>query len=710
MHPIQSRYRRLLPSSLLVISLGCAQSLEYPPAQRTDQIDEYHGVDVADPYQWMEDLESPDLHSWMRAQDDLLDEYLSEVPSRESLARHLYELTEFDIYSAPIKTDSGHFYTTTGNAGVGETRVFMQELDGEERLLIDPDERLEAGDNLGGIMPSPDGGYLTYSYGEGQSRWRDVRVLEVATGADMPETLTGLNALAGAVSWTAEGTGFYYVRYDEPEAGQTQESRPENPRVMFHRVGTPQAEDQLVFERPEQPNLLFTPTATEDGRYLVLTVRRGASQDVTILYWDVNGGESFRQLVQGPHTFLGNEGESFFFYSTLDAPNGRVVAVDLSDPSRIDELVSERDEAITGNSLVGGNGVGYYGGRFVLLYTKDALPIVRVFDSRGELSYEVDLPDVGTIWGGFAGQADQAELFYRFLSLTDAAVVYRMNLETGENTVFRAPDLAFDSDDFVTKQVFYQSKDGTRIPMFVVHRQDLALDGRHPLFMYGYGAYAWTAFLWYQPHIVAWLEMGGVYALPGIRGGGEYGREWHQAGVGRNRQNAIDDYNAAATWLIENGYTSPGRLIANGGSASGSLAGAAVVQRPNLYGASVIDIPTFDMLRRGGWEEEFGDPSDPDDFEVLYGYSPYHNMEAGVCYPAMLVMAGEKDETAVPFHAYKFVARMQRLQACDNPVLLKVMWGAGHTHGATPRDQAQTWADAWSFLIRALDLDLEPVW
>jgi prolyl oligopeptidase len=256
----------------------------------------------------------------------------------------------------------------------------------------------------------------------------------------------------------------------------------------------------------------------------------------------------------------------------------------------------------------------------------------------------------------------------------------------------------------VTRQVFYPSKDGTRIPMFIVHRKDLTFEEGHPLFMYAYGAYAWTAFLWYQPHIIAWLEMGGVYALPGIRGGGEYGRDWHQAGVGRNRQNAIDDYHAAAAWLIEHGYTSPDKMVANGGSASGSLAGAAVIQRPDLYAAAVIDIPTFDMLRRGGWVEEFGDPDDPDDFEVLRSYSPYHNIEPGVCYPPILVMAGEKDETAVPFHAYKFIARLQARQACDHPALLKVMWGAGHTHGATPREQAASWADAWSFLIRTLEM------
>ena len=696
---------------------AAAQPFAYPEAEQVDAVDVLHGEHIPDPYRWMENLDAPALQAWMQAQDALLDRYLASSAARAPLVDRIHALRDFDVFGLPSKAGGRYFYTVTGEGGNGATHVFVRpELDAPGRLVFDVEQQLAEGATFRLFTPSPSGADGVVLYSEGPSRWRQARILRVEQGELLDETLDGLHALGGPVAWAPDGQGFYYVRFAATPGETRQQSRPQEPRLYYHQLGTSQAADRLIYEPADLERALLTHQVTDDGRYLVVSIRHDANPDQRIVYLDLQAGGAPRPFIHGPHTFLGNDEGRFYFYTTEDAPNGRVIAVTLDNPGQLEELVAERDEAISGNSLVGGNGVGYYGGRFVLLYTKDALPLVRVFDASGALAYEVELPDVGTIWGGFKGHDDSDEVFYRFLSLTDANVLYRLDLATGESRPFQQPSLAFDSDRFETQQVFYTSKDGTRVPMFVVHRKGLELDGSNPLFMYAYGAFGWTAFLWYQPHVIAWLEMGGVYALPGIRGGGEYGRSWHEDGVGQNRQNAVDDYIAATEWLIDQGYTSPDRMVANGGSASASLAAMAVLQRPDLYGAAVIDIPSLDLLRyhrhpgSGGWVEEFGDPDDPDDFSVLRRLSPYHTIEAGACYPPMLVMAGEKDETALPLHAYKFVARMQANAppGCASPALLKVMWGAGHSYGTTARQQAQSWADAWAFLDTALGLRLRP--
>lgn len=386
------------------------------------------------------------------------------------------------------------------------------------------------------------------------------------------------------------------------------------------------------------------------------------------------------------------------------------MAINLNEPDKLLNVVSQSEDTIAGGSLVGGNAVSMRGRRLLITYVRDARPLVKIHDLEGRFINEVQLPDIGAIWGGFTGNQDDAEVFYSFLSLADPRTVYRLDMNTGRSTVFKRPELPFDPKSFETRQVFFTSKDGTRVPMFITHRRGWKPDGNATLFMYGYGAWGWIAFPWYQPHVVAMLEKGWVYALPGIRGGGEYGESWHQAGIRRNKQNAIDDYIYAARWLIENRYTSASRLVANGGSASGALAASAVMQRPDLFGASVIDIPALDMLRydqftstRHAWTEEMGSIADADDFKALLGYSPYHNIKTGVCYPPILTMVGEGDDLAPPVHGYKFTAAMQHAQKCDAPVLLKVIPGAGHSHGRTREEVAHTWADAIAFLEQVMN-------
>jgi prolyl oligopeptidase len=424
--------------------------------------------------------------------------------------------------------------------------------------------------------------------------------------------------------------------------------------------------------------------------------------------------EALLDKADAAYTFLGNEGTRFWIYTDLEAPRGRVVAIDLTKPQREHwtEVIPQAEETIAGGSLAGGNALGLFGDRFVIMYMKDGRPLVKVFDRQGRFQYEVDLPDGGSIWGGLSGAQNDPEVFYQFLGLTDPSTIHRLNLETGKSTIFHRSKLRFNPDDCVTTQVFYKSKDGTRVPMFVSHKKGLQPDGSHPAFMYGYGAFGWSSFLWYQPQVLVWMEMGGVYAQPSLRGGGEYGEAWHQAGMKLNKQNAIDDYIAAAEWLIANKYASPSKLVANGGSASGALAGAAVIQRPDLFNACIIDRPALDMIRfdqftgAGHWIQEFGSSTNAEEFQALYAYSPYHNLKPGQCYPATMIMVGDRDEVTVPMHAYKFTAALQAAQGCGQPVLLKMMWGAGHNFGATTEQMIDSMADEITFLARALNLEV----
>ncbi len=473
--------------------------------------------------------------------------------------------------------------------------------------------------------------------------------------------------------------------------------------------------EAVVYSPPAEPGLLVGYTVSDDGRYLVITLRDGSSSQNRVLIQELDGAGRRPAVALMPaadanYTFLGSEGPRLYFFTDQGAPRGRVIAVDLRRPGRRHWMVvvPEAPEPIAANSAVGGNALGMFGDRFVLMYLKDGRPVLRVFDREGRLEFEPPLPAGGLVWGGFAGRQRDPEVFFRFLGLTEASTVYRLDLAKKRSSVFLDSPTPFDADSIAIEQVFYRSADGTRVPMFLAYRKGLRRDGRSPAFMYGYGAFGWVSFLYYQPFVLNWLELGGIYAQPAVRGGGEYGEPWHEAGARRRKQNVIDDYLAAAEWLVANRYTSASRLVANGGSASGGLAAAAILQRPDLFGAAVIDRPVLDMARfhrfsqASYWLPEFGSPDDPDDLRALLAWSPYHNIRDGRCYPPTLVMAGERDQVAVPLHAYKFTAALQAAQGCANPVLLKVMWGAGHNFGTTPEQSAGSWADQTAFLIRAL--------
>lgn len=705
---------------MLIIISFAAQSLavqskrvEYPPARRVTQTDTYHGVKVSDPYRWMEEMKSEETLAWAKAQDEMLRNFVGKLDGREALHKRISELVSFESYTAPTK-ESGLYFFTKMESGASHPILYVQpDLQSEPRVLMDARVHFKDEDvTLRGFAPSPDGRRVLCSIAKKQSRWVEQILIDAQNGAAIPEVIPGTHVLAGSVSWRRDSKGFFYTYFEKPKDASEQSAVVSSPKIFYHTLG--QSKDLLVYAPESEPKILLSHTASTDGRYLIVTVNKGSSSKNTLLYKDLSKPDSTIKMLIGEgdanYTFLGNEGETFWFYTDLNAPRGRIIAIDITKPDRAQwkEIVPQSTESIAANSTVGGNALGMFGNRFLLMYLKDNNPLLRIFDKRGKLQQEVALPVGGLIWGGFSGNQHDKEVFYRFLGITDQGTINRLDIETGKLTVFRRPELKFDRKGIVVKQVFYQSKDGTRVPMFITHKKDIKLDGSNTAYMYGYGAFSWVSFLWYQPFRLAWIERGGVYAIPGIRGGGEYGEEWHEAGMKLNKQNSIDDYLAAAEWLIKNRYTSPERLAANGSSASAALAAAAIIQRPGLFGAAVIDIPLLDLIRydkftgAGYFASEFGSPANPEEFKALYNYSPYHNLTSGQCYPPTLVKVGALDQTAVPFHAYKFTAAMQEAQGCGSPILMKVMWDAGHNSGATPKQIADSYTDELAFLYRVL--------
>ena len=707
-----------VPALLLWVGTG-AQSppdaLGYPPARRDEAVESHHGVAVRDPYRWMEESKSSETVAWIRAEDALLKSYLAPVPDREAIRARILALSGGERFLAPVRAGRRYFLmriTATGTP----TGLWVQEgPSAAPRLLLDPRSRFPGTNvTMTGFSPSPDGRFVAYTVSQAQSRWLQIRVLETASGADRPTPPLETHTVSAGLAWDGDDRGFYFTRYERPPGIGDEKATPIRPTVRFFDLS--QARDDLVYAPPAEPGLLVGYTVSDDGRYLVLTLRDGSSSKNRVLVQETGRPERppapLMPVADANYTFLGSEGTRFWFFTDRGAPRGRIVAVDLTrpDPKSWREVVPEKAESIAANSAVGGNALGMFGDRFVLMYLKDGRALLRVFDREGRLEFEPDLPSGGLVWGGFSGSQDDPEVFYRFLSLTEVSTIYRLDLEKRRSSVFLDSPAPFDKGAITVEQVFYRSKDGTRVPMFLAYRKGLKRDGRNPAFMYGYGAFGWVSFLFHQPFVLNWLELGGVYAQPSLRGGGEYGEAWHEAGAKRRKQTVIDDYLAAAEWLVSNGYTSPARLVANGGSASGGLAAAAILQRPDLFGAAVIDRPVLDMVRfdrfsqASYWLPEFGSPKDPEDFKALHAWSPYHNVKDGRCYPATLVMTGELDQVAVPLHAYKFTAAMQAAQGCGKPVLLKVMWGAGHNFGTTPEQTAESWADQTAFLLRALGI------
>ncbi len=693
-----------------VLAGGCAsgedREFDYPDSRRSDQRDDYFGAEVADPYRWMEQLESQETSDWVASQNALAQPFLEGLPLREDIRARLTEVWNYPRRSAPWRR--GSWYFEFRNDGLQNHNVLYARsgIDGEPRVLIDPNTWTEDGTaSLAGNAASPEGRYIAYARSDGGSDWRDWRVREVATGADLPDRIT-FTKFTG-ISWAPDESGFYYSRYPLDAQGRGDDQKAVS--VHFHALGTDQSEDRLVLQMPPDEGRNAYASVTEDGNFLVVTLQEGYLANA-VHYRRMDEPDSdIRPLLDGwdaIYRYLANDGDTFYFSTNKDAPRRRVVALDINRPGEWTEIIPQDENVLAGISAVGG--------RFIASYLKDVLPLIRVHESDGSAVEDIELPGVGSV-GGFTGRWDDPETFYTFSGFTDPGAVYRYDASSGESRLHYRAETAIDGSQFLARQVFYASKDGTRIPMFLVGRKDLDASGDQPALLYGYGGFNISLTPRYDSARMVWLEMGGMVAIPNLRGGGEYGREWHLAGTRERKQNVFDDFIAAAEWLIEQGYTMPGRLVIQGRSNGGLLVGAVMTQRPDLFGAALPGVGVLDMLRyhtasanARAWADDYGLSENEADFRAQHAYSPVHRVVEGACYPSTLITTGDHDDRVAPWHSYKFAAALQKAQACGNPVLIRIETRAGHGAGTPTSMRIEDVANQFAFAAQAVGLNGSP--
>jgi len=662
-----------------------AATIDYPETTAVEHVDDYHGNEIADPFRWLEDdvRESDAVKSWVDAQNDVTFAYLATIPEREQIANRMRELWDYERFSLPRKAGGRYFYGY--NDGLQNQNVLYTQtsLDAEPELLIDPNTWSDDGTvALAGYWLSKDGSHIAYTIQDGGSDWREARVLNVDSGEVLEDHLHWLKFTG--LSWTADGAGFYYSRYPEVRAAEKFQALNKNKKIYFHRLGTSQDEDTVVFERPDQPDWGPLGAVTDDGAHLVITISVGTDDRYAIGYQDLTDPDSepvmFIEGFDYDYTLVGNVGDELYFRTNNGAPKNRLITIDVNNPEPENwrEVIAEAEDVLDNVDIVGG--------RIIAEYMQDAWSVVKIFELDGSEVGVVNLPGIGSAYG-FNGKVDDPETFFGYASFNMPATINRLDVSTGKVEVFKEPDVAFDPDDYQVEQVFYESKDGTRVPMFISHRKDVVPDGNRPTMLYGYGGFNISIQPSYSTTRLAWMEMGGIYAVANLRGGGEYGEEWHQAGTKLNKQNVFDDFIAAGEYLIENNYTNSEKLAIFGGSNGGLLVGAVTNQRPELFGAAIPAVGVMDMLRfhrfTAGrfWTDDYGSADNPEEFEALRAYSPYHNIREGVEYPAILVTTADTDDRVVPGHSFKYAAAIQRAQGGDAPVLIRIETRAGHGAG-----------------------------
>ncbi len=686
-----------------------SKKMDYPESRKSDHVDEYFGVLVEDPYQWLETdvRESDEVRDWVQRQQKLTFDYIAELPFREQIESRLTQLWDYEKYGVPFKRGGRYYYSR--NDGLQNQNVVYQldSLDDEPAVLIDPNEWSSDGTiALGGLAFSDDGRFVAYGIQDAGSDWRTWRVMEIATGQKLDDEIRWIKF--GGVSWTPDNRGFFYSRYDEPVEGEAFQSTNTNQKVYYHRLGTKQSEDKLVHKDPEHPEWGFSPTVTEDGEYLVITVWKGTDDRYRILYQPLEvPAAPIEELIDNfdnEFTFIGNEGPLFYFKSDFNAPRKNILTIDINHPDREEWniIIPESNEAMRGATMVGDT--------IIVDYLKDAKTQIKLFDLAGSFVREVRFPGIGTA-SGFEGKRNHDETFYSFSSFNRPPSIYRYDLNSGKSRLIRESKVDFLPDDYVVEQVFYSSKDGTKVPMFIAHKQGLKRNGKNPTLLYGYGGFNISLTPGFSISRLQWMEMGGVFAMANLRGGGEYGKLWHKAGTKTQKQNVFDDFIAAAQWLVDNQYTSPEHLGIQGGSNGGLLVGACMTQRPDLFGACLPAVGVMDMLRFQNftagrfWVDDYGSSRhSKKEFQALLGYSPYHNIQHGVEYPATLITTADTDDRVVPGHSFKFAARLQEAQQGTNPTLIRIETRAGHGSGKPTAKIIEEAADQWAFLAKHLGL------
>ena len=693
----------------------------YPPTRKEDVVDDYHGTKITDPYRWLEDDNAEETKAWVKDQNRVTSAFLASIPRREQIRARLAKLWNYERFSEPFERGGRYFWTY--NSGLQNQRVLYtaDKLDAPPRVLLDPNTLSADGTvSLKDTAPSEDGTLLAYGLSRAGSDWEEFRVRDTVTGKDRDDVIQWVK-FSGA-SWMKDGSGFFYSRFDEPKAGDELKGKVEFQKLYFHKLGAPQSADTLIYERKDHADWGFHGSVTDDGRWLVIHVSQGTDTKNRIFFKDLTQPDA--KVVEllndfdAAYHFVDNLGAIFFFQTDLDAPRYRVIAVDIREPERAKwhETIPQAAEKL--------DRVGSVGGKFFCEYLKDARSEVVMFSPKADAASQLStpstlnfqrertlaLPGLGTV-GGFGGRAQDTHTFFSYTSFTEPGAIYRLDVATCEAKLWKKPKVDFASADYETKQVFVTSKDGTRVPMFITHKRGLVPDGNSPTILYGYGGFNISLTPAFSVSRAVWLEMGGVYGVATLRGGGEYGAEWHKAGTKLKKQNVFDDFIAAAEWLVANKYTRPEKLAIQGGSNGGLLVGAAMTQRPELFGAAIPAVGVMDMLRfhkftiGWAWKSDYGSSENADDFAALVKYSPYHNLKPGTRYPATLVMTADHDDRVVPAHSFKFAARLQECQAiAAPPVMIRIETSAGHGAGTALTKVMDETADAWAFLTKVLGM------
>jgi prolyl oligopeptidase len=707
--------RLLMPSLVLLWSMtpgntrgqDALPGFRYPEAPRASTVEDYHGVKVADPYRPLEDPDSAATRAWVEAENRITFGFLEQIRERPAIRARLTALWDYEKFSPP-QIEGGHYFFTNNTGLQNQDVLFVADSpDAHPRALLDPNTLSRDGTvALAGVRVSDDGTLLAYGTAAAGSDWNEWKVRDVATGKELGDRLKWIKF--SAAEWTPDGRGFFYGRFPEPRPGQDLKAANYYEKVFYHRIGTPQTDDTLAWENREHKEWQAHPTVTDDGKFLIFTLGKGTDAKFRILCRPLDQPAQVPVHLVGEfeaeYQFIDNDGPVFWFKTNKNAPKGKVVAIDTRapQPEHWTEVIPEAAETLESVDLVGD--------RFLAVYLKDAHSAIRMFDIHGEHICDVALPGLGTA-SGFRGKRKDRETYYSFTSFTQPATIYRYQVATGQSSLWRRPALKFDPASYETVQVFTTSKDGTRIPMFLSHKKGLRRDGSNPTLLWGYGGFNIAVKPSFKPEYLAWMEMGGIYAVANLRGGGEYGEQWHQLGTREKKQNVFDDFIAAAEWLIAEKYTTRNKLAIQGRSNGGLLVGACMTQRPDLYGACLPGVGVMDMLRfhkftiGWAWVDDYGSSDHPEQFKSLLAYSPLHNIKSATCYPPTLITTADHDDRVVPAHSFKFAAALQAAQSCANPALIRIETRAGHGAGKPTAKQIEQAADELAFLVNVLKIE-----
>mgnify|MGYP003972913833 CR=1 FL=1 len=679
------------------------KTIDYPFTRTVNQIDNYFGTNVSDPYRWLEDLDSEEVLNWAHSQQDVTQEYLDKIPFTDKIEGLLKSKWDYERMGRPFHRKDRYFYYHNTGLQNHSILYYKDGIDGDAKVLLDPNSFSGDGSkSLSMVSVSKDGKSLAYGISQSGSDWDEYYVKDVVSGNHYDDHLKWIKF--SKASWLPDGSGFYYGRYPELK-GYEFETQNQNNKLYLHRLATSQSEDELVYEDPDNPDYGFSSWVTNDEKYQILGAWSGANDHTLLFYRDFGSNNKFLPIVnewKGDFKLIHNVGREFYVFTRFESPNGRVMKFDLlnSDFSTWADVIPESSDILSGARIVNRN-------QILTTFKKDLIDEVKIFNLDGTFISDIQLPDMGSV--GFSSQWDDTEIFYDFSSFLYPTSIFSLNLKNLQSKLYWGPNLPFHASNFTLKREFYESKDGTLIPMFIVHKSDLKLDGQNPTYLYGYGGFNGSVTPYFSVSRLTWLELGGVLALPAIRGGGEYGEDWHEAGMLDRKQNVFDDFIAAGEFLIETGYTSSEKLAIGGGSNGGLLVSACMLQRPNLFSVVDCSVPVTDMLRfhkftiGWAWVPEYGSSEDEAQFQTLIEYSPVHNVKTDVDYPSIIISTGDHDDRVVPSHSYKLAAELQAKNGKGNPMLLRVHGKSGHGAGKPTNQVIREIAETWAFILNEMN-------